>query len=127
MMLTIPASPVVPASGEALFATLTPAQRFAWLLRSDVRGPGIVPDRERLADFLGWWLTVGLTEYPSIWEPPTGEQVRFLRSPRFAATRISPPISHLLAQVWRRRTDVSAVLPYGNLHAMRGFGDWILL
>ena len=109
------------------FSLLTTAQRFAWLLRPDVRGEAVEPHPVRICDFLCWWYTHGTAEYPAFVGQPIDEQYAALVAPAFTASPQAPPISYFLRHVWRKRTDLSGVYPLETVTGRRGFIDWVLL
>jgi len=118
------AEPSLPPAPE--FALLTLAQRFVWLRRPDVRGGQLAVDEARLCDFLYWWYTHGISEYPAFAASPTPEQYRALIAPVLPATQQAPPISQFLARLWRERGDLLTVYPLDSDAGRRGFVEWIV-
>src|SRR2546427_2956923 len=115
------------AAADAIDRDLLPeAQRYVWLLRPDLRraarGAGL-PD---IGDFLYWWYTSGVIEYPAFVAPPSEEQYAALTAPAYAGSPQAPPISHFLARVWRERADLAAVYPLGTAGGRRGYVEWLL-
>jgi glycosyltransferase involved in cell wall biosynthesis len=105
---------------------LTEAQRYVWLLRPDLRRTAGGAGLANIGDFLYWWYTRGVIEYPSFAEPPGAEQYRALAAPAYPAAPQTPPISHFLARIWREREDLRTVYPLDKPAGRRGFVEWIL-
>ena len=103
---------------------LSQAQRFVWLLRPDLRRVGAEP--VGLCDFLYWWYTRGVAEYPTFTDPPTAAQYAALVAPAFPGSPQAPPVSHFLARVWRERADLATVYPLETPEGRRGFVEWVM-
>src|SRR5436309_7958898 len=102
-------------------ALLTEAQRFVWLLRPDLRRGAVGADPPGLCDFLYWWYSRGVAEYPAFADHPSDAQYAALVAPAFPASPHAPPVSHFLAHLWRERTDLAAVYPLETAAGRRGF------
>src|SRR5712692_6111258 len=115
-----------PAADAIDLDLLTEAQRYVWLLRPDLRRAAAGAGLPDIGDFLYWWYSSGVIEYPAFAAPPGEEQYAVLTTPAYAGSPQAPPISHFLGRVWRERTDLSAVHPLDTAAGRRGFVEWIL-
>lgn len=115
---------VAPEGGD--LSLLTQAQRYVWLLRPDLRGEAGAADPVRICEFLCWWYTHGVAEYPAFASQPTDAQYAALVAPVFAASPEAPPISHFLLGLWRERTDLAAVYPLETSVGRRRFVEWAI-
>lgn len=111
-----------PAISDSLFSML-------WAFRSDVhRGRG-KSDPTARRDFIAWWALHGRTEYPGLsggalpadWSRWLSEASEEIPQDGFL------PVSRIMVEVWRRRTDVQAVFDLMQPASRAGFIEWFLV